>query len=69
MNLAKPYLLRSSNLVRADMPAALMQVMRLVSEARLPDRRVFTSPETQIQWLAEVTTPKELDRLKEFVAR
>src|ERR1700679_3899809 len=35
MNLANRYLLRSANLVRADMPTALLQVVRLVSEAQL----------------------------------
>jgi|CZKU01.1.fsa_nt_gi hypothetical protein len=68
-NASNPRTLRSAILIVPDSPTSVMQVMRLVSEARLPDRRVFTSPETQIQWLAEVTTPKELDRLKEFVAR
>ena len=69
MNLAKPYLLRSSNLVRADMPAALMQVMRLVSEAQLKVRRIFTSPNDLSEWLREVTTAEEQARLTLFLAR
>jgi|CZKU01.1.fsa_nt_gi hypothetical protein len=69
MNLAKPYLLRSSNLVRADMPAALMQVMRLVSEAQLKVRRIFTSPHDLSEWLREVTTAEEQARLTLFLAR
>jgi hypothetical protein len=56
MKLANPYLLRSANLVRADMPTALMQVMRFVSEAQLKGRRVFTSPNDLTEWLREVTT-------------
>src|ERR1019366_2882742 len=53
MKLANPYLLRSANLVRADMPTALMQVMRFVSEAQLKGRRVFTSPNDLTEWLRE----------------
>jgi len=52
-----------------DSPTALMQVMRLVSEAKLAERRVLTSVEAQMQWLGEVTTPKEQARLGTFLAR
>src|ERR1019366_1580960 len=69
MNLANPYLLRSANLVRADMPTALLQVMRLVSEAQLKVRRIFTSPNDLSEWLREVTTAEEQARLTLFLAR
>ena len=69
MNLANPYLLRSANLVRADMPTALMQVVRLVSEAQLKVRRIFTSPNDLSEWLREVTTAEEQARLTLFLAR
>ena len=66
---SNPRILRSGILIMPDSPTALMQVMRLVSEAKLADRRVFTSPEAQMQWLGEVTTPKEQARLGAFLAR
>jgi len=69
MKLANPYLLRSANLVRADMPTALMQVMRLVSEAQLKGRRTFTSPNDLTEWLREVTTAEEQARLTLFLSR
>ena len=69
MNLANHYLLRSANLVRADMPTALMQVVRLVSEAQLKVRRIFTSPNDLSEWLREVTTAEEQARLTLFLAR
>lgn len=64
-----PRLLRSGILIRPDSPTALMQVMRLVSDAQSPDRRVVTSIEAMISWLSPVTTPKELARLKVFLDR
>jgi hypothetical protein len=64
-----PRLLRSGILIRPDSPATLIQVMRLVDEARSPERRVVTSFEAMISWLMPVTTPKELTRLKVFLGR
>ena len=69
MNLANPYVLRSANLVRSDMPTALMQVMRLVSEAQLKVRRIFSSPNDLSEWLREVTTAEEQARLTLLLAR
>jgi hypothetical protein len=69
MNLANPYLLRSANLVRADMPTAVLQVVRLVTEAQLKVRRIFTSPNHLSEWLREVTTAEEQARLTLFLAR
>jgi hypothetical protein len=46
-----------------------MQLMRIVSEAKLPERRVFTSSEAQARWFEEVTTSDEQARLKTFLAR
>jgi hypothetical protein len=66
---SNPRILRSGILIMPDSPTALMQVMRLVSEAKLAERRVLTSVEAQMQWLGEVTTPKEQARLGTFLAR
>src|SRR5579859_4020408 len=62
-----PRTLRSGILFPPDSPTALMQVMRLVSEAKLASRRVFTSPDELIAWLGEVTTPARHARLRAFV--
>jgi hypothetical protein len=64
-----PRVLRSGILISADSPTTVMQLMRIVSEAKLPDRQVFTSSEPHARWLEEVTTPKEQARLKVFLAR
>jgi hypothetical protein len=69
MNLANPCLLRSANLLRADMPTAFLQVMRLVSEAQLKVRRIFSSPNDLSEWLREITTAEEQARLALFLAR
>jgi hypothetical protein len=69
LNVANPRTLRSSILINPDSPTAVMQATRLVSEANFAERRIFTSAADQIAWLAEVATPKEVDRLKVFLAR
>jgi hypothetical protein len=46
-----------------------MQVVRLVSEAQLKVRRIFTSPNDLSEWLREVTTAEEQARLTLFLAR
>jgi hypothetical protein len=65
---ANPYLLRSAAIVRSDMPTAMMQMMRLVSEAHLKERRLFTSVDGLTEWLRDVTTPEEQARLTLFLA-
>jgi hypothetical protein len=66
---ANPRVLRSGLLITADSPTTVMQLMRIVSEAKHPERQVFTSSEACTRWLEEVTTPDELARLKVFLAR
>jgi hypothetical protein len=64
-----PRVLRSALLSLANAATSLMQMTRVVNEATLRERRVFTSPETLSAWLAEATTPKEQARLEMFLAR
>lgn len=69
LSTSNPRTLRSSILLMPISPTAVMQVMRLIGEARFQDRRVFTSPADQVQWLQEVTTLWETARLEVFLAR
>jgi hypothetical protein len=69
LTVANPRTLRSGILINPDSPTAVMQATRLVSEANFAERRVFTLAADQIAWLAEVATPKEVERLKVFLAR
>jgi hypothetical protein len=57
---------RSAVLVVTDLPIAVMQFLRIIREAALPDRRLFFSSTELITWLGEVLTPAETDRLRQF---
>jgi hypothetical protein len=59
---------RSALLAVTDLPVAVMQFLRVVRQAALPDRRLFFSATPLIQWLGEVLTPAESARLREFLA-
>ena len=59
--------LRSAALAREDAPTAVMQFVRLIREANLPDRRLFLDLEELCEWLSEVLTPPEQQRLREFL--
>ena len=58
---------RSVALARTDSATAVMQFVRLIREANLPDRKMFFSPEELIDWLNEVLSPSEKARLQEFL--
>jgi len=64
---SNPRILRSSILVNPGDAIASLQVVRLVREAENDHRRHFTSPRAQFEWLAEVLTDQERDRLKVFL--
>jgi hypothetical protein len=68
MLFANPYVIRSTLLIRQDSPTAVMQLMRLVDEAKAKDRRMFTSADDLIDWLGEVSTPEEHARLRAFLS-
>ena len=57
---------RSAALASMSSPAAGMQLLRLVKESNHPQRRLFYERDALVQWLAEVLSPVELARLREF---
>jgi len=59
---------RSAALAREDAPLAVLQFVRLIRDANLPDRKLFTDASDLYHWLAEVLTPLERLRLKDFLA-
>jgi hypothetical protein len=64
---ANPRVIRSGILTLPDRSLANLQVIRLVREAELDNRRHFTSPGSQCRWLSEVLSPPERTRLAEFL--
>ena len=44
-----------------------LQLERLIREANQPSRRIFREPEPLLAWLAQVTTPEEQARAREFL--
>ena len=59
---------RSAALALQKSSIALLQFLRLVRESGNPDRRLFYEPEPLIEWLTEVLTAEELQRLRAFLA-
>jgi hypothetical protein len=62
-----PRLERSAALVSQKSSVAVLQFLRLVREGDNLERRLFYEPEPLIEWLAQVLTPEELTRLREFL--
>ena len=60
--------LRSAALASETAPLAVLQFVRLIRDANLPDRRLFVGAAELHTWLAEVLTPVESARLKAFLA-
>jgi len=58
---------RSAAIARPDSPTAVMQFLRLIREANLPERKVFLHPEEAVEWLGEVLLPAEVARLRLFL--
>jgi hypothetical protein len=46
---------------------AVLQFVRLIRDAKLPDRRLFTHGNELYEWLAEVLTATEKVRLMAFL--
>lgn len=64
---ANPRLIRSAILTLPERSLSNLQVMRIVREAELEERRHFTSAESLCRWLSEVLTEPERVRLAEFI--
>jgi hypothetical protein len=60
---------RSSALASRSAPVAVLQFVRVIREARLPDRKLFFDADELAVWLEEVLTPPEARRLREFLQR
>jgi hypothetical protein len=60
---------RSAALASQKSSIAVLQFLRMVRESAHPDRRLFFDPKPLIEWLAEVLTPEESRRLREFLAQ
>jgi hypothetical protein len=61
-----PQLERTAFLIR-DSALFALQVERVIRNSNHPNRRAFRDPEQLKQWLGEVLTPPEQDRLSQFV--
>jgi hypothetical protein len=59
---------RSAALANDDSPVAVLQFVRLIRDANLPDRKLFLHSEALCHWLSDVLTAPERFRLKTFLA-
>jgi hypothetical protein len=58
---------RSAVLVISDAPIAVVQFLRVIREANLPDRRLFFSASELVNWLSATLTVPESERLQQFL--
>jgi hypothetical protein len=66
MREGNPHTLRSAALTSAQATLGL-QLDRLIRETNHPSRRIFREAEPMLAWLAQVTTPEEQARAKQFL--
>lgn len=59
--------LRSAALASEDSPLAVLQFVRLIRDADLPDRKLFKHGDELYRWLSEVLTAAERARLRRFL--
>jgi hypothetical protein len=60
--------LRSAALASEQSPLAVLQFVRLIRDAKLPDRKLFLHSDELYGWLAEVLTADERVRLMTFLS-
>jgi hypothetical protein len=60
---------RSAILASRDAPTAVMQFLRVISETKHPDRRLFYDIDELQAWLDEVLSSEESARLRSFLAQ
>ncbi len=58
---------RSAALARDDSPVAVLQFLRLIRDAQLPDRKLFVDVNQLCGWLGQVLAPAERVRLRTFL--
>jgi hypothetical protein len=54
---------RSAALANQNSPVAVLQFLRVIREANLPDRKLFFDMEALVEWLSPVLTEAEVGRL------
>jgi hypothetical protein len=59
---------RSAALALQDSPVAVLQFLRVIREAGLPDRKLFFEAKEMIDWLSSVLTKAECRRLATFLS-
>ena len=62
-----PRLERSATIASKDSPTAIMQFVRLIRESNHPNRRLFFETNLLEQWLSEILSPAEAERLHAFL--
>lgn len=67
MNRDNPILERNAVLIGPSAVFAL-QVERMLKQGNSPTRRAFREPESLIEWLGELSTPLERERVRQLVA-
>ena len=60
---------RSAALAANDAPVAVLQFVRVIREAGLPDRKLFFEEKELVDWLKETLSGPELKRLRQFLRR
>jgi len=58
---------RSAALASHNAPVAVLQFLRVIREAGLPDRKLFFDHSELTSWLSEVLSPVEQHRLRAFL--
>ncbi len=58
---------RSAALASENSPVAVLQFLRLIRDARLPDRKLFLNVDELCHWLGEVLSISERARLRAFL--
>lgn len=59
---------RSATIASKDSATAVLQFVRLIRDAKLPDRKLFFDEAELSAWLGEILTKPEQRRLDEFLA-
>jgi hypothetical protein len=59
---------RSAALASQDAPVAVLQFVRVIREAGLPDRKLFFKEDELLEWVSQLLTQDEQRRLRAFLA-
>jgi hypothetical protein len=59
---------RSAALANQEAPVTVLQFMRVIREAGLPDRKLFFNADELQAWVGEILSEAEQERLREFLS-